>query len=299
MSFIKSLVKWSGMIALTTAPLVSHQMIVSDQIIYAAQTVNFDQGNLSNEAFVKRVLQDFSKLDRVEMVATMEGAKKGQENIYRFDRPNNATYTEEYNFMTNSRTAYYIYQDGIMVRDLIGELKAAEPQLGKGKPDFANKVKELEKKVKSKWIALPKNEKMTGKEKIETPLETFLTKGVKFEKYQKKGDVVSVDVNFDSVKDKPFFVSFVQADPLATNIDIKLVVDPKDQSVNMKMKVDHVLPASESGQKPQVGPTLNTDTVFKATDKALKTRDQLKPIEFAEFEKVMKETGVAEYLKAE
>lgn len=297
----KGLIKWASVLALATALPMSMWSVgeLADVQVQAATEVNFDQGSMSDEEYVRHILTAFNELDgyRSEMVDEMTGGS----TVTIYDKVTKGTKVEtviaasEYN--EEMTLLNYVYDDGTTVSDEVAYLESSISYMSAMNPDFEGQVEELRAQVGDVLVVMPPVEGL----EVEPKDNMFLAEDLEFTEVTKEGDVVTASIDAESYMAKHPEVASVY--PEGTKFAMVYTVDPAAASVTSTLSIDvdeEALAEEESGNELGISvASMLSDTKVKvvttATDEKVPSIDELNTMTNEEFQKIVTELGIEYY----
>lgn len=297
----KSLIKWASVAALATLVPTSLLMVgdLASQHVQAATKLNFDQGSMNDEDYVRSILTAFNELDGYQ--SEMVDDETGSSTVTIYDRASGGTKLTSFvaasEFNEEMTVTYYMYDDGTSISDELGYLDSSAAFMVDINPDYQAQVDEVRAQMGDALVLTPAAE---GTESLATD-NLFLAEDIIFTEITKDGDVVKATIDTESyIKDNPEIAEFY---PAGTQFSMVYTIDPVAASVtsSLMIDVDEEAIASEStGDELGISVTsLMADTtvnvVMTATDEKVPAADELNTITQEEFQQLMADAGLDTY----
>lgn len=297
----KSLIKWASLAALATLVPTNLLMVgdLASNHVQAATDLNFDQGSMNDEEYVRNILTQFNELDGYQ--SEMVDDETGSSTVTVYDKASGGTkvtsFTAASEFNEEMTMTYYIYDDGTNVSDELGYLDSSAIYMVEINPDYQAQVDEVRAQMGDALVLTPPAE---GTESLATD-NLFLAEEISFTEITKDGDVVKATIDAESyISDNP---EMAELYPEGTQFSMVYTIDPAAGSVtsSLTIDVDEEALASESSDDElgvsiaslMVDTTVNV--VMTATDEKVPTADELNTITQEEFQQLLTDVGLETY----
>lgn len=296
----KQLIKWASVAALATLMPVSLLTVGEFGVgqIQAAAEVNFDQGSMSDEDYVRSVLKQFNELDgyKSEMI---DGLSNDTTTMI-YDKASGGTkVTIELaasEFSDAMTVVQYIYDDGSMAADELVYLEATAKMMEAIDPEFVTKIETLREQMGDALVLTPPTE---GAE-TSAANEVFLTEDVAFTEIVKDGDKVKATIDVEAyLAENAEMLGFY---PEGTKYAMVYEIDPATASVTstLTIDIDEEALAEESGDEIGISiASFLADTEVKvmmtATDEKVPSLTDLKTVTREEFTQLKADAGLEGY----
>lgn len=297
----KSLIKWASVAALATLVPTSLLMVgdLASHHVQAATELNFNQGSMSDEDYVRSILTQFNELDGYQ--SEMVDDETGSSTVTIYDKASGGTKVTSFiaasEFNEEMTVTYYMYDDGTSISDELGYLDSSAAFMVDINPDYQAQVDEVRAQMGDALVLMPAAE---GTEILASD-NLFLAEDIAFTEITKDGDVVKATIDAESyITDNPEMAEFY---PEGTQFSMVYTIDPAAASVtsSLTIDVDEETIASEStGDELGVSvASLMVDTtvnvVMTATDEKVPAADELNTITQEEFQQLMTDIGLETY----
>lgn len=297
----KSLIKWASLAALATLVPTNLLMVgdLASNHVQAATDLNFDQGSMNDEEYVRNILTQFNELDGYQ--SEMVDDETGSSTVTVYDKASGGTkvtsFTAASEFNEEMTMTYYIYDDGTNVSDELGNLDSSAIYMVEINPDYQAQVDEVRAQMGDALVLTPPAE---GTESLATD-NLFLAEEISFTEISKDGDVVKATIDAESyISDNP---EMAELYPEGTQFSMVYTIDPAAGSVtsSLTIDVDEEALASESSDDElgvsiaslMVDTTVNV--VMTATDEKVPAADELNTITQEEFQQLLTDVGLETY----
>lgn len=284
--------KWAMFLLLTVMVLPSFH-------VSAASEIDFEQGSMSDEEYVRHVLTQFNELDgyRSEMLDEMTGGS----TVMIYDKAVGVTKITTH-MMANAYTdemtiIQYVYDDGTMVSDEVAYLESSIPLMSEIYPEFETQVEELRAQMGDKLVIQPP---MEGAEATEAAA-AFVVDDIVFSEVTKEGDVVKATLDeatylaenpvmAQSYPENTKFLMLYTIDPAAGSVTSTLTIDVDEDAVASEESSDEMgisLAAMMSD--------MTVNVVVTATDEKVPSLDELPTITDEEYQQLLTDIGIEAY----
>ena len=297
----KSLIKWASLAALATLVPTNLLMVgdLASNHVQAATDLNFDQGSMNDEEYVRNILTQFNELDGYQ--SEMVDDETGSSTVTVYDKASGGTKVTSFiaasEFNEEMTMTYYIYDDGTNVSDELGYLDSSAIYMVEINPDYQAQVDEVRAQMGDALVLTPPAE---GTESLATD-NLFLAEEISFTEITKDGDVVKATIDAESyISDNP---EMAELYPEGTQFSRVYTIDPAAGSVtsSLTIDVDEEALASESSDDElgvsiaslMVDTTVNV--VMTATDEKVPAADELNTITQEEFQQLLTDVGLETY----
>ncbi len=297
----KSLIKWASLAALATLVPTNLLMVgdLASNHVQAATDLNFDQGSMNDEEYVRNILTQFNELDGYQ--SEMVDDETGSSTVTVYDKASGGTKVTSFiaasEFNEEMTMTYYIYDDGTNVSDELGYLDSSAIYMVEINPDYQAQVDEVRAQMGDALVLTPPAE---GTESLATD-NLFLAEEISFTEITKDGDVVKATIDAESyISDNP---EMAELYPEGTQFSMVYTIDPAAGSVtsSLTIDVDEEALASESSDDElgvsiaslMVDTTVNV--VMTATDEKVPAADELNTITQEEFQQLLTDVGLETY----
>lgn len=297
----KSLIKWASLTALATLVPTNLLMVgdLASNHVQAATDLNFDQGSMNDEEYVRNILTQFNELDGYQ--SEMVDDETGSSTVTVYDKASGGTKVTSFiaasEFNEEMTMTYYIYDDGTNVSDELGYLDSSAIYMVEINPDYQAQVDEVRAQMGDALVLTPPAE---GTESLATD-NLFLAEEISFTEITKDGDVVKATIDAESyISDNP---EMAELYPEGTQFSMVYTIDPAAGSVtsSLTIDVDEEALASESSDDElgvsiaslMVDTTVNV--VMTATDEKVPAADELNTITQEEFQQLLTDVGLETY----
>lgn len=297
----KSLIKWASLAALATLAPTNLLMVgdLASNHVQAATDLNFDQGSMNDEEYVRNILTQFNELDGYQ--SEMVDDETGSSTVTVYDKASGGTKVTSFiaasEFNEEMTMTYYIYDDGTNVSDELGYLDSSAIYMVEINPDYQAQVDEVRAQMGDALVLTPPAE---GTESLATD-NLFLAEEISFTEITKDGDVVKATIDAESyISDNP---EMAELYPEGTQFSMVYTIDPAAGSVtsSLTIDVDEEALASESSDDElgvsiaslMVDTTVNV--VMTATDEKVPAADELNTITQEEFQQLLTDVGLETY----
>lgn len=297
----KSLIKWASLAALATLVPTNLLMVgdLASNHVQAATDLNFGQGSMNDEEYVRNILTQFNELDGYQ--SEMVDDETGSSTVTVYDKASGGTKVTSFiaasEFNEEMTMTYYIYDDGTNVSDELGYLDSSAIYMVEINPDYQAQVDEVRAQMGDALVLTPPAE---GTESLATD-NLFLAEEISFTEITKDGDVVKATIDAESyISDNP---EMAELYPEGTQFSMVYTIDPAAGSVtsSLTIDVDEEALASESSDDElgvsiaslMVDTTVNV--VMTATDEKVPAADELNTITQEEFQQLLTDVGLETY----
>lgn len=277
-------------LANVTAPLYSSTP-VTYTTVQAAEAINFDKGNQSEEEYVKSIIDQLLKQDALEVEL-----KTGEEepDLMIIDLANKALKQTQNLAMFEENKTYegYFYDDGKYTEPI--EMALTNIELtNMDNPDAKKLVEEIKKEVEGKFI-IKEDEAVKGN--VSTIIDTYKKLASEFENYEEKDGKIIASTKESSLKDAPNADMLMQFYGEKATMFKELTIDPKAQTIQLLHKINVPEEAETTEEDPAAGIKLSPPTEitynFKASSEKLPKLEELETLTMDDLNKLVEEKGL-------
>lgn len=280
-----------GLAALLLASPQLAVMNATPTTIYAASEINFDQGSLSDEEYVKSVIDQYMALDKLHAEVVNKEQPDMQE-IIDIDVKNKIIRTERNGDYAG---VSYTYDDGTIAQDTQFEINFMKEIYA----DNSDAIEEVAKEVEGKYIV---SEYPEDKGQLSKMLESFKTVTDNLTEYENKDGIVSAYSDEMKISDNKDFAPL--ADIYGENTTVKqgIIVDSKAKTLTFETIINVDEEATEATESDELGISFNdfvqdstTQVILTPGTEDLPALEDLETISKEELNALLQEKGIETY----
>lgn len=289
----KSIVAF-GFVALMSTGIVPTTLTnLSNPIVYAASTINFDQGSMSDEDYVKSVIDQFTKQDSIKLEYTSNDEENPMNAVAIIDLKNKKQkMTSE---LAGLKSETYLYNDGTVADSTSTVLEMAKSI----NPENKEAMDEIIKTLEGKYIT---QDYPDAKGQIDNIIKNNITINETFDSFENKDGKVVASSSIIPISEAPDGETLAQLYPKDTTYQTIVTVDPKAQTVTFETIIDvneDSISSEESDDDISLSAFLkdNHNTmIMSTTDETVPSLDQLETTTKDEVNKLFEDKGLTPVL---
>lgn len=279
----------------------------ASSVIQGQTEVDFEQASMSDEEYLKHVINQFSELDTIESVTTTSGEGYESTSTMIADLKNGTAKiesvipaliegAEEYNIVS------YLFKDGSMATDEVVYLETMIDLYSAMDPEFETKLQEVKEQVAGRLVITPASEEM-GISLQSDMNQAYDTEGLVFNDLTKEGDIVrgalDMEAYFEAVPEAQESLAIF---PEGTVYQVAYEVNAAEQTLTSITTMD--LPESEetSSENDIEGISVaqfmsdsEVRVVARPSTETIPNLEELDTISREEFDQIVMDAGIETY----
>lgn len=294
-------------IALTLAsPGILTVNLAVPSYVQAQAEVDFEQGSLNDEEYLRSIVAQFNELDTIESVSTSSGEGYETTSTMVMDLESGAAKIESIipavsDTSEDVSVLTYLFEDGSTAMDEVAYLESMSDIYTTMDPEFLTKLEQVKEQVAGRLVMMPPAEEAPDLTESELS-QLFQIDDIDFIEVTKDGDIVRGVVDTDS-----YFETFADAQeslsmfPEGTVYTITYEVNPVEETLTSITNIDIPEEAAESESDLEgisVISMLSDSEVIvvsRATSEELPTVEEIDTLTSEEFDQILIEAGMENY----
>lgn len=276
-------------LAQVTLPIL-HQDTTQIPHIQAAEAINFDKGDQSEEEYVRSMIEQLLQQDVISIQMT---AGDQEPTLSLLDLQNKSMKQSSTIALGDKEETLegYFYDEGVYTEPISLSLSNIE-LANMDNPDAKKSVEELSQELEGKAI-LKEEEAVKGN--VSIMIDSYKKMTEEFENFEEKdGKVIAKTANTD-IKEAPNSDMLIQFYGEEASLSKELTIDPQAKTLTLK-QIIHTEDTETTEEDPAGGihlapPTEMTYT-FSETDETIPKLEELETITMEEFNKLIEDKGL-------